>query len=102
MIQRFADKKKSVGYTHPPILDPDGRTWFKAHDGTEDGAGRVLIVSVQELTVDAELAAARAAKEPKPDLVDRAAVLKILLDYRLESGPISTVVYDFIRDMPAS
>jgi hypothetical protein len=100
MIQKFADKKKSVGYSHPPIIDPDGRAWFKVHDGTEDGAGRVLIVSVKEFTVEEEMETAAAKSAPKPDLVDRAEVLAAILKYRLESGPISTVIYDIVKQMP--
>jgi hypothetical protein len=100
MIQKFIDKKKSVGYSHPPIIESDGRAWFKAHDGTEDGAGRVLIVSVKEFTLDDELDAATAKSATKPDLVDRAEVLASILKYRLESGPISTVIYDIVKGMP--
>ncbi len=47
MLQRFASKKKSVGYSHPPILKNE-KAIFRAYDHT----GRVFVVTVQEWSCD--------------------------------------------------
>lgn len=54
MIQKFVDKKKSVGYSHPPTM-ADDRAAFHVMDHT----GRKFQVTVQEITMGEELALVR-------------------------------------------
>ena len=56
MLQRFIVKKKSVGYSHPPILR--GKT---AVFNLLDNHGNKFEVSVREISLDEEIVEARSS-----------------------------------------
>jgi len=51
MLQKFASRKKSIGYSHPPIQNRDGSAWFAVHDG----AGGKYHVIIREYTLEEEI-----------------------------------------------
>lgn len=45
-IQKFVKRKKTVGYSHPPISDANGSWKFNVHG---HGDGRLYLVTVKEI-----------------------------------------------------
>lgn len=60
-MQKAVQKRATLGYSHPPKVNPDGTAYF--HLG--DGQGRTLRVTVREYTFEEEMEDIRIAKEKR-------------------------------------